>query len=102
VIELGVRGPAVVGWKLGELSGRRAFPALVDRYACCDPVSPCAQVPTVPETGVPAQGAEERLLECIIGRIFPGELAEVRVDLVPVLVVEAFERRDRHGIHHVL
>jgi hypothetical protein len=56
----------------------------------------------MPETGVPAQGAEERLLEGVVGRISPGELAEVRVDLVSVLVVEAFEGRDRHGVHHLL
>jgi hypothetical protein len=54
------------------------------------------------EARVPAEGTEERLLEGIVGRVPAGELAEIPVDLVAVLLVEAFEGRYRHGVHHLL
>ena len=54
------------------------------------------------EARVSAEGAQEGLLEGVVGRVATGELAEVRVDLVAVLLVEAFEGRYRHGVHHLL
>jgi hypothetical protein len=54
------------------------------------------------EARVSAQGAQEGLLKGVVGSVAAGELTEIRVDLVAVLVVEAFEGRYRHGVHHLL
>ena len=54
------------------------------------------------EARIPAQGPQEGLLEGVVCGFSPGEAAEVRVDLVAVRLVEALERRYRHGVHHVL
>jgi hypothetical protein len=56
----------------------------------------------VAELRVAAQGAQEGLLEGVVGRLAAGELPEVPVDLVSVLLVEPFEGRYRHGVHHLL
>lgn len=52
------------------------------------------------EPRVGAQGAEEGLLEGVLGRSAPEHPGEVAVDLAAVGVVELFERRYPHGLHH--
>ena len=54
------------------------------------------------ESRISAEGAQEGLLEGVVGPVTAGELAEVRVDLLAVVLVEAFEGRYRHGVHHLL
>ena len=46
-----------------------------------------------------AQRAEERLLERVVGPVAPEPAHEEGVNLLPVLVVEAFERRQGHRHH---
>ena len=77
-------------------------PSLVDRNPGRDPVRPPPQVPAVLEALVSAQGAQEGLLEGVVRAVAAGELSEIRVNLVAVFLVEPFEGRYRHGVHHLL
>ena len=51
---------------------------------------------------VPAQSAEKGLLERVLGSLTAEQPDEVPEHCLAVLLVEAFERRDCHGLHHPL
>ena len=50
----------------------------------------------VTKLGVGAESAQESLLERVVGALAPEPTDEERVDLVPVLLVETLEGRQRH------
>jgi hypothetical protein len=54
----------------------------------------------VVEPSVGTQRAQERLLERIVGAIDAEPSTEQPKNLGPMLLVEALERGDRHGLHH--
>jgi len=65
-----------------------------------DRVQPRPQILGVPERGIPAQRAQERLLEGILRTVAPDPSDEEAEDLVSMLEVERLEGRNRHGSHH--
>ena len=52
------------------------------------------------ERRIGAQGSEEGLLECVLGTLPPEPADEQPEHLVPMLGVEALERRHHGGSHH--
>ena len=56
----------------------------------------------VPELRVATQSTQEGLLERVVGGVRADHAAQVGVNRIAVLVVEAFEGRKRHGLHHLL
>ena len=52
------------------------------------------------EPVVGAQGAQERLLEGVVGAIAAELAAQQPEHLGAVLGIERLERRNRHGVHH--
>ena len=54
----------------------------------------------VVEPPVRAEGAQERLLECVVGSIDTEAAAQEPQDFGSMLLVEPLERGDRHGFHH--
>ena len=72
----------------GDLQGARQHGRVRER--------PRAQVVRVPELGIGTERAEESLLECVLGSVPAQSPHEECVDLVPVLLVETLEGRQRH------
>ncbi len=96
MLELGKRRATVFVDELGQFGMVARASVLVDRDAACDRECPRAEMLTVAQVGIRAQGAQERLLECVF-RALPAKPAyEERVDLVAVQLVEALERRQAH------
>ncbi len=54
----------------------------------------------VVETTVRAERAQKRLLEGVVGAIDAQPSTEQSKNLDSMLLVEALERGDRHGVHH--
>jgi hypothetical protein len=55
----------------------------------------------VVEPAVGAKSSQERLLERVLCPLRSESPPDEAEDLVPVLLVEAFERRYAHGLHHL-
>ena len=97
---------------LGAVVGRRSVHFVVELGAPFSPLvggdprrdreHPRPEVAAVAQVVVAAQGAEERLLEGVLGALPPEQAHEVPEDGVAVLGVEPLERRDRHCLHHPL
>ena len=56
----------------------------------------------VTQLRVAAEGAEEGLLESVVCAVRADDAAKVGVDRISVLLVEALEGREAHGLHHLL
>jgi ribokinase len=104
MLELCVSRSRVGGADLGNVEGRLAAPPQIEGHARRDRERPGPQLTPVHELRVAAQRAEEGLLKGILGGLPSEQADEVAEDLVPVLFIEALERRDcAHGrIHHPL
>src|SRR5262245_48059563 len=83
-----------------ELDGRLLTAKRVDGDVARDREHPGAEVITVAEGGIGAEGAEKGLLERVLGTL-PAETAGEQAEhLVAVLRVEALERRNCHCCFH--
>jgi hypothetical protein len=100
VLQLGVGGACVRRRDLVRLARRAPPPQRVDGYACGDRVRPSAEVAAVLEPFVAAERAEERLLERVLGFGGAEPSPQKGEDLAAPGLVEAFERRNGHGVHH--
>src|SRR5947208_11718125 len=96
MLELGEGGTSVERLELGQVGVSSRPAVLVDRDPPCDRVHPRAQVLAVAQLRVGAEGAEERLLEGVLGPVRPQAADQESEDLVAVLFVEALERRRAH------
>jgi len=96
MLELGEGGPPVLGRELRQLGARPRTSMLVDCNPSGDRERPRAEMLAVPQLGICAERAEKRLLECILGAIASEPADEKGIDLLPMLLVEAFERRQAH------
>ena len=85
---------------LDELLRRSRAAKHVERDVLCDGQHPGAKVLAVLEPSVCAERPEERLLERVVGAVGAQTSAQKAEHLGAMLVVEAFERGDRHGLHH--
>ena len=85
---------------LDELARRSRPPKRVECDVLRDREHPGAQVLAVLEPAVGAERPQERLLERVLGPIGAEPTAEKPEHLAAVLLVEALERGDRHGLHH--
>jgi len=93
MLQLGERGPSVLGGQLRQLDRRMRPAMLIDHDPAGDRECPGAEVVGVPEPRVCAQRTEERLLERVVGAIAAEPPNEEAIDLVAVLLGEALEGR---------
>jgi hypothetical protein len=96
VLELGERGTPVLGTELRELRAGPRAAVLVDCDPARDRECPRAKVLAVTELWIGAQRTQERLLERVLGAVASELPDEEGVDLLAVLLVETFERRQAH------
>ncbi len=97
-LEIGRLG--VVRGGIGQLCAVPAASMLVDRDPAGDRQHPRTQVDTVLEPRVGAEGAQEGLLERVLGPGASEPLGEEAEHLVAVLLVEPLERGNLHCGHH--
>ena len=92
--EIFERRQPVLGGELGQLGLRTPAPRLVDDDPARDREHPGAQMLAVLEPRIGSQGAEERLLEGILGALAAEPPAEEPEDFVAVGFVEGLEGGD--------
>jgi len=103
MLEIRVGGAGVRATELvDQLDSGLAAPAEVDSHTGRDRERPGAEVLAVPELRVAAEGPEEGLLEGVVCGVRADDAAQVGVDRISVLLVETLERREAHGLHHLL
>jgi ribokinase len=105
VLELGVRGARVGHGQLDRLGSGAGAAPLVERDPRGDREDPGAKVMSVLEPVVGTEGAEERLLERVLGAVASEHARQIPEDFGLSLLVEAVERgnlRVGHGFHLLL
>lgn len=96
MLELCEGGTFVLGRELLQLLGLPATSVLVDHYPAGDRERPGTQVLAVAQVGIRPQRTEERLLERVLRPVGAEPAHEECEDLVAMLLVEVFERRNAH------
>ena len=99
MFELCEGGSTVEGLELRQVGVGARAAMFVDCDPARDRVRPGAEMLAVPEVGIPAERAQERFLEGVLGAIRSEPTDEESEDLFPVLLVEALEGRQGHPRH---
>ena len=102
MLELRMGRAAVPGFSFTELFRRPASSVDVDRHSFRDRRHPGAELLGVTQLVVAPKGAEERLLERVLGLLSTEPPDEQPIHAVAVHGIELLERREGHESHHVL